>query len=83
MMQWHMSAGEAKMLARFSYVPEIVQIKNFFLANNTAYIVMEYVEGITLKEYVKAQGGKIARLPAKHGRHPHPYCQFSFAIIHF
>lgn len=50
---------EAKMLARFSQVPEIVQVKNFFLANNTAYIVMEYVEGITLKQYVKDQGGKL------------------------
>lgn len=51
---------EAKMLARFSQVPEIVQIKNFFLANNTAYIVMEYVNGITLKQYVKKQGGKLS-----------------------
>lgn len=51
---------EAKMLARFSQVPEIVQIKNFFLANNTAYIVMEYVDGITLKQYVKNQGGKLS-----------------------
>lgn len=51
---------EAKMLARFSQVPEIVQVKNFFLANNTAYIVMEYVEGITLKQYVKDQGGKLS-----------------------
>ena len=51
---------EAKMLARFSTVPEIVQIKNFFLANNTAYIVMEYVEGITLKQYVKERGGKLS-----------------------
>lgn len=51
---------EAKSLARFSQVPEIVQIKNFFLANNTAYIVMEYVEGITLKQYVKDKGGKLS-----------------------
>lgn len=51
---------EAKMLARFSQVQEIVQVKNFFLANNTAYIVMEYVEGITLKQYVKKQGGKLS-----------------------
>lgn len=51
---------EAKMLARFSQVPEIVQVKNFFLANNTAYIVMEYVEGITLKQYVKNAGGKLS-----------------------
>ena len=51
---------EAKMLARFSDVAEIVQVKNFFLANNTAYIVMEYVQGITLKEYVRQQGGKLS-----------------------
>ena len=51
---------EAKMLARFSQVPEVVQIRNFFLANNTAYIVMEYVEGITLKQHVKDCGGKLS-----------------------
>lgn len=51
---------EAKMLARFSQVPEIVQVRNFFKANNTAYIVMEYVEGITLKEYVRNHGGKLS-----------------------
>ena len=50
---------EAKMLAQFTDAPEIVQVRNFFLENETAYIVMEYVEGITLKEYVKAQGGKL------------------------
>lgn len=50
---------EAKMLARFSQVPEIVQVRNFFLSNNTAYIVMEYVEGITLKQFVKDSGGTL------------------------
>jgi len=50
---------EAKMLAKFSDVAEIVQVKNFFLENNTAYIVMEYVDGITLKQYVAAKGGKL------------------------
>ena len=50
---------EAKMLARFSQVPEIVQVRNFFLSNNTAYIVMEYVEGITLKQFVKDSGGAL------------------------
>lgn len=51
---------EVKILARFSEVREIVQVKNFFLANNTAYIVMEFVEGSTLKQYVKEQGGKLS-----------------------
>ena len=50
---------EAKMLAKFSDVPEIVQIKSFFMENNTAYIVMEYVDGITLKQYVLSKGGKL------------------------
>lgn len=50
---------EAKMLARFSQVPEIVQVRNFFLSNNTAYIVMEYVEGITLKQFVQDNGGAL------------------------
>lgn len=47
---------EAKMLARLSDIPEIVQIKTFFLANNTAYIIMEYIRGITLKECVRLHG---------------------------
>ena len=51
---------EAKALARFSNVPQIVQVNNYFLANNTAYIVMEYVEGITLKQHVKNHGGKLS-----------------------
>jgi len=61
---------EAKMLARFSQVPEIVQVRNFFLANNTAYIVMEYVDGITLKQVVKDHGGKLSRQNVSTGASP-------------
>ena len=50
---------EAKSLARFSDVPEIVHVRNFFEANNTAYIVMEFVDGITLKQYIRARGGRL------------------------
>lgn len=50
---------EVKMLARLSDIPEIVQVKTFFLENNTAYIVMEYIEGINLKEYVEQKGGRL------------------------
>lgn len=50
---------EAKMLARMSDVREIVHINTFFLANNTAYIVMEYVDGVTLGDYVKEHGGRL------------------------
>ncbi|MBQ0027072.1 MAG: serine/threonine protein kinase, partial [Lachnospiraceae bacterium] len=45
--------NEAKILASFKDEPGIVDIFRFFKANNTAYIVMEFVEGRTLKEYLK------------------------------
>lgn len=50
---------EAKSLAKCSHLPGIVGVKDFFQENNTAYIVMEYLEGITLKNYIAGQGGKI------------------------
>ena len=50
---------EAKSLAKFRSVHQIVSIFDFFQANNTAYIVMEYVEGIDLAKYVYKRGGRI------------------------
>lgn len=47
---------EARILAQLSSIPEIVQIYSFFAANNTGYIVMEYVEGITLKDHIRKTG---------------------------
>jgi beta-lactam-binding protein with PASTA domain len=51
--------GEAKTLSRFNGHPGIVSIRDFFHENNTAYIVMEYIDGITLKQYLKQKGGRI------------------------
>lgn len=48
--------NEAKMLAKCSKYHEIVSVHDFFEENETAYIVMEYVEGMTLKQYVKNIG---------------------------
>lgn len=50
---------EARNTARFSNYPNIVNIYDYFEENNTAYIVMEYMPGMTLKEYMKQKGGKI------------------------
>ncbi len=51
--------SEAKMLARFEHHPNIVSVRDFFKANNTAYMVMSYVEGFTLEHYLAREGGKI------------------------
>jgi serine/threonine-protein kinase len=46
---------EAKQLARFSN-PGIVRVIEFFEANKTAYLVMEYVPGKNLKDYIAENG---------------------------
>ncbi len=50
---------EGKTLAKFQEHPGIVSVLNFFKVNNTGYLVMEYVKGITFKEYLEQEGGKI------------------------
>ena len=50
---------EAKTLAKFEQHPSIVSVRDFFEANGTAYIVMTYIQGITLKEYVQSKGNKL------------------------
>ena len=50
---------EARSVAKFYQMSGIAAVKDFFNENETAYIVMEYVDGINLKEYLKRQGGRI------------------------
>ena len=49
--------AEARALARFDQHPGIVTVKNFFRAHGTGYCVMDYVEGITLRQYLEQQPG--------------------------
>ena len=50
---------ESRRLAKFNHEDGIVHIFDSFLENGTAYIVMEYLEGKTLKELLKERGGRI------------------------
>lgn len=44
---------EARTTAKYVSHSNIVNIYNFFEENNTAYIVMEYLDGITLEHYLE------------------------------
>jgi serine/threonine protein kinase len=50
---------EARALARFNSLDSIVSVHTCFSENNTAYIVMEYLEGEDLMAHIKRRGGKL------------------------
>lgn len=43
---------EARTTAKYVSHPNIVNVYNFFEENNTAYIVMEFLDGISLEDYL-------------------------------
>lgn len=47
---------EASILREFQHLSSIVSVKDILEANGTVYLVMEYIDGITLKQYVKENG---------------------------
>ena len=52
--------NEARALAKLGAISSVVRVQDFFQENNTVYIVMEFVEGVTLNAYLR-------RLPERPG----------------
>ncbi len=50
---------EAKVLTSIKHLDGIVGIHDFFLTNNTAYIVMEYLDGMSLFRFINGRGGRL------------------------
>src|SRR5690242_13338558 len=48
--------NEARLLAQFDH-PALVKVYRFWVSNGTAYMVMPYYEGITLKEALRRRNG--------------------------
>lgn len=47
---------EAKVVSKFRGNPNIVEVYEYFYENDTVYLVMEYLNGQTLKEYIRDNG---------------------------
>ena len=52
---------EARAMAKMDKQQAIVSVRDFFEENNTAYIVMEYIDGTTFCDLVKQRGPHPAR----------------------
>lgn len=50
---------EGQVLALLGEQPGVVNVHTIFQENNTAYFVMEYVEGQSLKDYLEQKGGRL------------------------
>ncbi len=51
---------EARVLSQFNGNSNIAAVRSFFQENGTAYFVMEYVEGISFKTYLRNHGGRVS-----------------------
>lgn len=57
---------EAQILFRLRHCPSVVDVEGFFKQNNTAYLVMELLEGESVKEFARRSGERIPYRQAKH-----------------
>ena len=55
--QWGLQSfiKEARVLAKFSH-PSLIQVHRYFEANDTAYFVMDYAQGVTLSTVLRQEG---------------------------
>jgi len=56
---------EAQTLAEFIGNPNIVRVYSYFEENNSAYFVMDYIQGISFQKYLEDHGGRIGWEEAK------------------
>ena len=54
---------EARTLAKFNH-PRVVRVRAFFQANATAYLIMDYIEGISLAEFLERLDGPLTEQQA-------------------
>lgn len=47
---------EARHIAKLNDIPGIVDVREYFEENSTAYIIMEYLDGVNLSSYLKQNG---------------------------
>lgn len=50
---------EARNTTKFNSCENIVNVYEYFEENNTAYFVMEFLDGMNLSEYISLNGGKL------------------------
>ena len=51
--------AEARNMAKFNTHPNIVHVFDFFEENKTAYIAMEFLDGVSYKQYIASNGGAV------------------------
>lgn len=54
---------EARTLAQFDH-PNVVRVRSFFQENGTAYLVMDYLEGVNLADHLANRGGRLTEKEA-------------------
>lgn len=55
---------DARLLAQLDH-PNILRVRNFFEANGTAYLVMDYYQGLSLAKYLEQRDRRISEEQAK------------------